>query len=306
MAKLKFRLGFKFVIACLLAVIPIVGEASSLTALQNAVDWSCINFEIVGICHKPEPPYVGIKIRYWEAALLIETVKAPGDTIIDGLGTVISKMAKEASKTLISGVGSQTITVTSGSSSQVLTQTNLRFSEVHVYASPFPTLVSDFLDLNCGVGTPPLPFIKYISELDSVEWRVGILEAISPKSIASAALGPICSAVGKYSGGLCMGFWGPVYPRRGFFIHQSEVVASAALAFRAANIASLDDFTPHIVLAPIGFIPSSDKDKLQLIYPTPSGCIRIGENPAFWEGGKTSFEGKYMWIYWRHRECCIF
>jgi hypothetical protein len=103
-----------------------------------------------------------------------------------------------------------------------------------------------------------------------------------------------------------MGFWGATYPRRGFFTHQSEVVASAVAAVRAVSIASLLGSTSHIVLETTGFIPSFESDKLELIYPNPSGCIKIGQNPISWESGKLSLSGKYLWVYWRRRICCIY
>jgi len=105
---------------------------------------------------------------------------------------------------------------------------------------------------------------------------------------------------------LCMGFWGATYPRRGFVTHQSEVVGSAIAATRAVSIASLLGSTSHIVLETTGFISSFDSDKLELIYPNPSGCIKIGQHPATWESGKLSPSGKYLWVYWRRRICCIY
>lgn len=281
-------------------------DAMSLLSLQGAVDWSCIGFEVIGVCTKPTPPYIGIKVRYWEPVLIIETVKNPGDFVIEELGAVVSGVTKEASKNLLAGSIGLSISVSSGSSSQSLTGSNLQFNEVHVYGFPFVDIFSSLLSSECDpTGTFVSP-VKYLTELDSFEWRFGLVEALSPKSMLSSFLGIICSGIQEHSGGLCMGSWGPVYPRRGFFTHQSEVVASAAAAIRAVSIAGLQDFSPHVILSPLGFIPDLDKDKLQLIYPVSSGCIKIGLNPLLWEGGKTSFNGKYVWVYWRHRTCCIY
>ena len=79
-------------------------------------------------------------------------------------------------------------------------------------ASQCPTSI----EVNTGV--------IYLSELDSIEWRLGLMESMNPKSLASAALGPVCSAAGVFTSDLCMGYWGPTYPRRGYMTHQSEVV----------------------------------------------------------------------------------
>ncbi|MBF0217715.1 MAG: TraU family protein, partial [Candidatus Omnitrophica bacterium] len=55
----------------------------------------------------------------------------------------------------------------------------------------------------------------------------------------------------------------------------------------------------------LSFSPDFMVAKLQLAYPVVSGCVKIGDNPMLWESGLTSFNGKYLWIYWRKRECCI-
>ena len=72
--------------------------------------------------------------------------------------------------------------------------------------------------------------------------------------------------------------WGSgeqLIPGRGFFTHQSEVVASAAAAVRAVSISGLLGSTAHVVLEQIGFFPSFESDKLELIYPK---SIRLYKN----------------------------
>lgn len=279
--------------------------AEGLNAIDKAIDWSCINTTILGPCFKPTPPYIGVKVRYWEPALLVETVKKPGDSTIDEFGKVIGPIVSNLSKDLFQNFVGLSIPLTSGSLSNVTDNTNLKFNEVHVYSFPFTNEFDSLTAYDCPGGQDIGGGIKYLSELDAVEWRIGLFEALNPKAVLSASLGPICAFTSGKSQGLCMGSWGPVYPRRGFFTHQSEVVGSAADVFRAVSIASIEGFSSHIVNSPIGFIPDPDMDKLQLIFPFPSGCIRIGENPFLWESNKTSVDGKYAWVYWRHRECCI-
>ncbi len=243
---------------------------------------------------------------YWEPALLIETVKRPGDTVIDSLKPVIADLAAQGTKILMSGLTGLPVAVSSGTSSSKVTGSNLQFNEAHVYEFPFRDEIMSFIDMQCPDKLPTGSFIKYLSELDSAEWRIGAIEALHPKSIASAASGLICAATGAFLDDLCMGFWGATYPRRGFVTHQSEVVGSAIAATRAVSIASLLGSTSHIVLETTGFIPFFDSDKLELIYPNPSGCIKIGQHPATWESGKLSSSGKYLWVYWRRRICCIY
>jgi len=279
--------------------------ALDFTDIPGLINLSCVDLRVIGICVKP-PGIVGLIIMYWEPALLIETVKRPADTIIEPLRPVVSKATEQAAKNFASGLTGLPVSVSSGSTSAKVSGTNLQFNEVHVYEFPFRDQIMSFIDMECPDKLPSGSFIKYLSELDSLEWRVGVMEAMHPKSIVSGVSGPACAALGGYSDDLCIGFWGATYPRRGFFTHQSQVVGSAAAAVRAVSIAGLLGSTAHVVLESIGFVPSFENDKLELIYPTPSGCIKIGQNPLTWESGKLSSSGKYLWVYWRRRICCIY
>ena len=279
--------------------------ALETTDIPGLVNLDCLDLKVIGACVSPLG-VPGVVIMYWEPTLLIETVKRPGDTVIESLKPVIADFASQGTKTLMSGVTGLPVAVSSGSSSSKLTGTNLQFNETHVYEFPFRDEVMSFMDMQCLDKLPTGSFIKYLSELDSAQWRIGTIEALHPKSIASAASGLTCAATGAYLDDLCMGFWGATYPRRGFVTHQSEVVGSAVAAVRAVSITSLLGSTSHIVLETTGFIPSFESDKLELIYPVPSGCIKIGQHPATWESGKLSSSGKYLWVYWRRRICCVY
>ena len=292
----------------LLFLFILVGRSSALelSDISGMISLDCIDFRVIGVCVKPPPYYVGIVIMYWEPALLIETVKKPGDTIIGSLVPVVSSLTQEAASSLLSRVTGLAVPISGGSSSSKITGTTLQFNETHVYEFPFRDQIMSSIDTQCPDKLPAGSFIKYLSELDALEWRIGLIEAMHPKSIASAASGLTCAATGAFSDDLCMGFWAATYPRRGFFTHQSEVVASAAAAVRAVSISGLLGSTAHVVLEQIGFFPSFESDKLELIYPKSSGCIKIGQNPATWESGKLSSSGKYLWVYWRRRICCIY
>lgn len=271
--------------------------------LLGLIDWSCINPQVIGVCSKG--PIPGFIVRFWEPVLLVETVHQPGDTVISGTGPLIATPAKTAAKSalgnLISGVA-----VTSGSGSSSLDQTNLQFSETHIFDFPFKDIITALIGGGDCPSTPSTGFVKYLSEVDSFEWRVGILEAMHPKSMLSAASAAFCSILSNFNNDLCIGSWGPMYPRRGFFVHSSPVVTSAALAWRAVNIATLTGSAGHIVTSPLPFSQSFSEDKLQLIYPVSSSCIKPGQNPATWDYGKTSGDGKYLWVYWIKRICCVY
>ena len=306
-SKRKMNSIFKKVVSVFLFLLFFTGKASAIetTDILGMVNLNCIDLRVIGVCVKP-PGIPGIIIMYWEPALLIETVKRPGDTVIESLKPVIADFAAQGTKNLMSGVIGLAVPVSSGSNSGKLSGSNLQFNEAHVYEFPFRDQIMSFIDMLCPDKLPTGSFIKYLSELDSLEWRIGAVEALHPKSIASAASGLTCAATGAFLDDLCMGFWGATYPRRGFITHQSEVVGSAVAVVRAVSISGLLGSTAHVVLESVGFLPSFESDKLELIYPNPSGCIKIGQNPVTWESGKLSSSGKYLWVYWRRRICCIY
>ena len=304
MANLK---GRKVIVLVLLFFFLLMGRtyALELSDIPFLLDWNCLDFRVIGLCVNPFG-VTGVVVMYWEPALLIETVKRPGDSVIGSLIPVISGLTKDIAGNLSSQVTGLGVPASSGSSSSNISQTNVQFNEVHVYEFPFRNEVMAFVDMQCPDKLPTGSFVKYLSELDFLEWRIGLVEAINPKTVASIASAPICAATGGFLGDLCMGFWGATYPRTGFLTHQSEVVGSAGSAVRAVSISGFLGSTAHIVLESIGFIPSFESDRLELIYPVPSGPISIGENPALWESGKISYNGKYLWVYWRRRICCIY
>src|SRR3989338_257754 len=271
--------------------------------LLGLIDWSCINPQVIGVCWKGPVP--GLIISFWEPVLLVETVKNPGSTVIESIEPMIASAAKTAAKNALGSLASG-ISVTSGSGSSSFDQTNLQFSETHIYDFPFKDVITALFGGGDCPSTPSMGFVKYLSEVDSFEWRVGIIEAMHPKSMVSAASGAICSILSNFNSYLCIGSWGAMYPRRGFFVHSSPVVSSAALVWRAVNIASLSGMAGHIVTSPLPFNQSFSEDKLQLIYPATSSCIKPGQNPVSWDYGKTSANGKYLWVYWIKRTCCVY
>lgn len=279
--------------------------ALELSDVPGKLDWSCLDLKVIGPCVGPLG-MPGIVVMYWEPALLVETVKQPGDTALGTLRPGLLNLTAQAVRDFAKSISGSSVPISSGSGSSKIDGTNLQFNEAHVYEFPFRDEIMLSVGTVCLDKLPTGSFMKYLSELDSLEWRIGVLEASNPKSMASAASGPACAAIDGVVYDLCMGFWGPVYPRRGFFTHQSQVVGSAAAAVRAVSIASAFNAQGHVILETTGFLPSLANDKLQLIYPVVSGCVKIGQNPASWESGKLSVSGKYLWVYWRRRICCVY
>lgn len=289
------------------------------TEVFQAINFSnCAKVEVIGVVPTMVggKPGLGLKIKHWRPELICETVIKPGDSVIADFGDFLKKTIELKGHSLLglwSGVssGPQHSSLPSGG--------NLQFSEVHIYNNPFSDAIGNLIKVWCrpevtdiGEMIPKSPFVvKYLSELDGFEWRVGIAEAFHPKSILSYGIGPFCGFAGavpdKWQGvrELCMGTWGPLYPRRGFLVHQSKVVGSAADVFRAVSISSIDPVNyMHVVPARLNFNASTN-DMLQLAFPKMSGCVKIGQTPATWDYGLVSPTGKYLWIYWRQVECVI-
>ena len=297
-----------FILSLFLSITSV--HAQSASDLQGGISWACIQYAVVPpyACYKPFPPYIGVNVAYWEPVLLIETVKKPGDSVIMSFIPGMSSTLQSATQSLMPGVSS----LSSGSSRNA-DDTNTQMNETHVVGFPWGDAFSEAM---AGAGECPTSIeantsVEYLSELDSIEWRLGLMEAMNPKSLASAAIGPMCAVadsvamLNPITADMCMGYWGPTYPRRGFLTHQSEVVGSAADAFRGASIAGIIPQTPHVVLRPLLWQPNPTTDKLQEIWPNPGMCMNIGQNPMLWESGKTSITGKYVWIYWKRKTCCV-
>ena len=295
---MKFRKVFSLIL--LLVILPQAHAASlSLADLWQPTQMlSCVDFEILGICieYKHGLPIIGIKIRMWRPELLVETVKRPGDSIIPIVGDAVSGMCATALKALTGALVTSGSTGSSGIS-------NMQFNEVHVYDYPFKNLLAGVLPLWCWedfASFGSAGFFRYMTELDFLEWRFGVMETITHPEIALniSCIAPIRTRI-------CMGYWGPIYPRTGAIIHQSEVVGSAGAVFRAVSNASIHGRNHHHVrINPIWWRPSVN-DKIQMLYPKVTGCMKIGRNPALWESFKTSPSGEYCWLYWRSVECCI-
>ena len=97
------------------------------------------NPQVIGVCWKGPVP--GLIISFWEPVLLVETVKNPGSTVIESIEPMIASAAKTAAKNALGSLASG-ISVTSGSGSSSFDQTNLQFSETHIYDFPFKDVIT--------------------------------------------------------------------------------------------------------------------------------------------------------------------
>ena len=305
---------------------------------------SCIRYKVKGICikHKHGHIEIGIKISMWKPVLLIETVKKPFDSNLPLVGKFGSMITKKLSSGSIRGSGDEylqfnDVHIMSFPFSSFM---DLVGDVVPMWCggleAPFPTLYYlselDFMNWRqfadmFTVHGPISQIASFFGICDLLNFKniVGMEQKSKKGKTNHQSTGKIGTSLNKietslhldklikklkklssklHLGNLCMGDWGATYPRRGFIRNQSEVVGSAADAFRAA---SWDSEKTQVIVRflPLPFTPSTD-DELQMALPYKSKCIKIGENPSLWENGKLSPNGKYLWIYWKHFTCCKF
>lgn len=262
--------------------------------------------QAVGVCHRKTPPYAGVRVRYRQPVLMIETVKLPGRVVIDEMRPLLEKALGKAGSTVISVVSGSQSRVDGGGGVGSDTA-SAQMNDVHIYAFPMTDELSALIEAPCE-GAPDLVGpLSYLSELDAAEWRIARLESAHPLALVSRAAGAVCDQpLRAVNQSVCLGVWGPLFPRTGWLTHYSEPVASAVSAYRAVDIASLNMIVPHVVIFPSMFSPDKALDRLQMVYPKTTSCLRIGDNPQFWENGRRSEDGNYVWVYWRQKECCLF
>ncbi len=270
-------------------------HAAPLMSLAAKADWSCVEFKTLGPCYRKTLPYVGVKVRYRQPVLLVETVKTSGDTVINEFRGLLGARLKETARTSMkqrTGVDADPSVGGSFNSDG----TALSMNEAHVFSFPLTDVFSTFVVAPCE-GAPDLAgSVGYISELDAKEWRTG--EAEQRFCGDQNGVWPLP--------GTWLGTWGPIYPRTGWSVGTTPPVASALSAYRAVDISSIKPQLPRVVLSKVLFVPDLFWDRMQLVYPSAGKCIRIGEDPRLWEKGKNSSDGKFVWIFWRKKTCCLF
>jgi hypothetical protein len=271
---------------------------------------------VIGICYCGSLP-CGVRIERYVPVALVETTRAPGDSLFDFLAIPATEAGSTASSAL---------------------STTDNTAEVHVWSlpdAPIPGLAC----FTCGaasaavpaVTTDPgaavcgpaalvaqatsavaataagfwLPRLAYASELDVLNWRTGCrdLASSTPTTITqqrACALPGSGTPVGAAAA--CIGRWGALLPRQMRDIGPAPVLYSAKTAVRAMSIArdQIGRFS----------YPVDTDGKLQQAYPAVSACFRVGQLPlpqlpATLRPAVLSPDGRYGWIYWRAAACCV-
>ena len=157
----------------------------------------------------------------------------------------------------------------------------LQYGEARVF-----TFVPPFgQELDIPVAAPrPAFMINYVSELDALGWRTGLLDLLfSPP-------------------GECVGAWGCVSPRSGFVQQPSEPLAAYLQAVRAGKVAALP--WGRVVISPYAYEPRVGH-YLQMISPQIRACTTIGNaDLRGLETGAGSPHGAYLFAQWGLFESC--
>jgi hypothetical protein len=249
--------------------------APSSPTLTSLLNMGCVSWKVEGPCFcNPTTPC--LTVSYWEPRYVVETVKSPGDTVVPLLGDVLRAVLSPTGAPVLGGGGSANA---SGSG-----HTNLSYNETHIYSLP------NLFGGPCTACAPSGGFgLNYASELDAPGWRIDV------------------SVPTPYELLLQVGTWGRLYPRSGKVIHGSPPVASALTAVRALDI----------MRQPIGVPPNVDAHVvtqigdagtpacMQMGYPRQLPCFPAGTPNALWEAGTGSLTGKFGWVIWVKRVCCV-
>jgi hypothetical protein len=170
--------------------------------------------------------------------------------------------------------------------------TKLQFAEAHAYEFVPDLQITSQLQIAQPSGN--IFRFSYASEIDGYFWRTGFAEMLlHPEQALKRALLPSCSTVPRADD--CAWSWGPWFPRIGFTVHPSEVMASHLTALRAGRVASAP--LGRIVISPYPYEPRSGH-YVQMVRPTRRSCVSIG-----WpvvrqiELKALSLEGAYLYIH---------
>ena len=266
------------------------------------------------------PPMCYDLVCHTYPAAIVETVKTPFQTMIPFVGTLITELIENMDvwqqmlATITGGAGGF-FWGAGGSQHQ---PSNQQFFEAHVMQF-LSNWFMEFLNLPfgyrlCNIPLVPDVEVNYLSELDLVNWRTGYIDYIAvPQLIANtaAAVG-ICMAASVTQTvtpgwgvlDLCVGTWGILYPRTGWNVMDSEIVAAAMSAYTALRVVA--NPTLRVVLKPKLFKPLG---LLQYGYggigKPPVSCIPPGLSPGMWNytDAIAPCSRGVIWIWWEFT-CC--
>ena len=273
-------------------------------AQRISPDAACTRIQVQGVCFCGVTP-CGFQVRMYVPVAFVETVRAPGDTLLAAALPVAPASAGtlSSSHSALDNTAEAHAWVLGDAAWQLSGPLPcLRCQPSDARAGPPPPWTA--ADLACGavatavsalssaLGSGPaslLPALAYASEVDALNWRTGCRDLL---------------AIGTWGilGPIELGRWGPLHPRQMRDLGTPPVLYSCKTAFRALSIA-------RDQLATFPF-PVDASGRMQQAYPAVSTCFGVGEQPlplapASARPVRISADGRYGWFYWRPTTCCV-
>ena len=141
----------------------------SVVALAARADLACVQFETIGVCRRKTPPFVGIKVRYWQPVLLVETLPRSGETGIMEFKGLVASMGSTSVVRAALSVGERNglpVDVMAGGGAQADTSC-LRMNEAHVFGFPLTDALSAAIEAPCE-GSPKAAHARQAAETKAV------------------------------------------------------------------------------------------------------------------------------------------
>jgi hypothetical protein len=265
---------------------------------------ACTRTEVIGLCWCGGSP-CGYRVRMYVPVAFIETVRAPGDSLLglplasiaadEGDGTQSSSHSGlDNTAEAHAWVLSDSIWLLSGMPPCFSCKPSDARAEAappvvaEAMCGPISNVIEALASNPVSRFAPLLSALAYASEVDLLNWRTGCRDLATIDSWAQA------------QGGL--GSWGPLRPRQMRDLGTPPVLYSAKTAYRVLSIA-------RDQLATFPF-PVDLAARLQQAYPAISTCFEIGrqplpQSPFSEQPVQTSVDGRYGWFFWRPVTCCI-
>jgi hypothetical protein len=272
------------------------GTESAL-GMPLRIDIGCIlrTWRVTGVFACPAFPHgvhVCLVIENAYPVGILEAVRRPFTSHLVELAPVAAGLKEATSAVgLFGGTSSHTGCSADG--------TSLQFTEAHAYEFVPGGGLAVGLPLAIPAGSAFR--VSYLSELDGFAWRTGMLDLIAdPVQAAAKAALPSCSTVPRM--GDCAWNWGSWFPRIGFAVHPSEVVAGYLLGLRAGRVAA--NPAGRVTLGAYPYEPRTGH-YVQMVRPTWRSCVSIGwPLTRFIEAGALSREGAYLFLHYGvFRQC---
>jgi len=260
------------------------------------------------ICTCPIPIFqirIGLNIRFWEPARMVETVRGPG--CFPSMGFSVGAASG------MNMAGTQTSQVNGGTS-------NFSFAQAHYFIYPVFSMLGLFIDLVC-LESGGLD-VAYMTEFDPL-WQDDSMSAIlNPEAVLfgnpAVQLACIADSVSAAAGlslsslFWCMGSWGSAYPLTGHIEEDEYLTVNAGIAARMLYKMAREMLVCDTNIYMCSCVPTpiwvKHNYKFQEALPvTDHEAHPIGRTDLMW-GSLMQYpeDSDYVWMIFRRRNCCAF